>query len=894
MSYRKLDKRKRASDGDDVEDYSTSAKYSQKKRSKDEQELAEKKTGQQQPQNTYHYVKETGIRRSSRTPKPKVFDDEDTVASGRSTEGNLKSMEASTSASPNVPRKDRSSVKKQARADDSTFEIGHKRETRRSYQKYLEELGQETDVFSKQNRDPPGREVMIPWSETKATKSHSLRKKSESDDQPHVDTTPPSKGTKQKMSQELGGSCSFHCKKETLDEFSPKLRTSSRTPVPKRIFSLLEGEKVGQNLEESESNKVRASARNYVPKTKKTFLLVEEEELNKSQHIEVKREPLVHLPPKTRIPKTQGTKRSLASTEEERIPNPVHNTPEIFTEPSPQRVSSRGHVPKKTFSLLEDQEDVSDSKKHVTTGVKWDKHKGCQEEQMTKVNNSQQNSEGREPKRQKSTHGHQSVQSQSSSQEGNLQLSNYGHEKSDLVKHSKLLVEPDHIKTKNYFIEEHVALISKRNILETPKTSKESMKRNNTSTNVQQEGQVKRINKRKGKPVKKIGLSSDVLPVKRPPTEFDNVKVKMEVSSDNEILETSKQIAPKRSNKKRQVDHSVSNTSSLPCDISSVKMEDVEHKPAFSLSELVTNVINSKATSEVQGESNLKVQKHKKGKLSKKDAQKADKSSENVLNKSATKASVQEHIILKLHLPHSEESSRHKKHHKHKHSSSSHDSSSPKKTHHKKPSAKSLENTQSLETKQEETKKNKKISIKFKGLSSNRIDFEVPAESLEPGKVDDLPACLNDTNEVQSSKHSMEGERKKKKLKHTGSQDKQLVLMSPPVDGEHVKLVIKKDKLPLKSKHGVNEKSSKVKPKASKVQDHEKETTKVVTTRKGKVCSTSKTKKTAQVCLTMGAHILMECLKLYNLLGLGSKLFSNMNSKHRDKWHFLLHLNTSV
>ena len=164
------------------------------------------------------------------------------------------------------------------------------------------------------------------------------------------------------------GASNLKVKRETPDEALPKVRSSSRTPVPKRIFSLLEGEEKDEMISEDPGSpevesesvemipvKVRSSSRAHIPK--KSFPLLENDD-----DLKTKQATPEQTSSKVRRPKHQGNKRNYLEAQEESQQHQPKNAP-VSGEPSPKmRVSSRGHIPKKTFSLLEGDEILGEIK----------------------------------------------------------------------------------------------------------------------------------------------------------------------------------------------------------------------------------------------------------------------------------------------------------------------------------------------------------------------------------------------------------------------------------------------------------------------------------------------------------------------------------------------------
>ena len=428
MSHRKAGKRRREPDGDG--EFSPSF-LPQTKRSKpveDGGEILERNVSK------LHTLQDTdtGVRRSSRPPKPKIFDDEETAVIGRTVEASSSSKpgdlgliqsedQPSTISKRITPKNEALIAKKQKKLTPTAiYDEGHKRETRRSYQSYLEELKTETDPFKHTRSELESGELTA---STKQQRSRERKvaqsRKSDSTSQVVERTTPKTTAVMEKTSKRKGTPYS-RTKREAPDEPSPKVRTSSRTPVPKRIFSLLEEEeKTEQQSEELDppglenepaslsSPKGRSTSKRHMPKN--SFPL-----LAKEDRREVKQDVPEHTSSKTRTPKSQGSKRRLSTAAES--PNDQNlsmSTPVTCDEPSPKvRVSSRGHKPKRTFSLLEGEEGSDKTEEGSNTVSKriYEEERSV----LTKQTEQQKSTVTKEPKRRKSNSGQQSSQRPSS------------------------------------------------------------------------------------------------------------------------------------------------------------------------------------------------------------------------------------------------------------------------------------------------------------------------------------------------------------------------------------------------------------------------------------------------------------------------------------------------
>ena len=864
MSHRKASKRRRETGGDD--DFSPSF-IPQKKRSKSHKGVEH---GEGQEQNLSVDDSESGVRRSSRTPKPKVFDDEETVVIGRTPEVSkpgdsalIPPVEHSLSSTNSQQITPKNEASRQKNKVTAAYDVGHKRETRRSYQDYLKELRTETDVpnLSRDEFESVGQLTSKAGQNSrdkKITKVNSAKRKS---DLIGTETTPKSTDVFLKTPKEKGPS-SIRVKRETPDEASPKVRSSSRTPVPKRVFPLLEDEEkdeltkevpdspeVESESAELTSPKVRSSSRAHVPR--KSFPFLEEEDDVKTSQVTPEQ-----TSSKTRTPKLHGSKRRYSAAEEEGQQSVSNITPVTSEEPSLKvRVSSRGHKPKRTFSLLEGDEVPDETKKESIASEKIPEDEryvtgSLTEKQMGKV--------VKEPKRRKSGSSQQFTSNQRSSKEEGKQASNHTDKTPDGA-HLPVKVESTEVSTMG-------ALDSAA--VKTPSSSKLNQGRSRSVESKEDQGSS---SKRKGKPVKKKVTSPEQTPALTSIATDVKVKEEPKTVSDYETLATPKTTKSKSSSKKKQpTESSEKQSESLKKSTVTVKQENIGNKDSFSLSDLAMGVSDSLKPSD---DLNTSVSKgSKKGKISKNTEQKTEKGKGKVLKKSkkdssnsASEGTEQEHIILKLHLPQSVESTKHKKHHhhhhhhhhhKHKHSSGSHDDGSPKKPRHKKSAAKLSEDTTEADESQNSETKKKKISIKFKGLSSKNIDLEMAADSpglMQSAELDAKKSSESKTkkqskesSDAKSTEHSKESAKKKKKAK-------QADLSSSQSESEPVKLVIKKDKIPSGDKSEVKKKKSE-QPAATqaKAGNQKKKTVHVAASKKSKAGTTPvKTSKSPEVCLNL-------------------------------------------
>lgn len=301
-----------------------------------------------------------------------------------------------------------------------------------------------------------------------------------------------------------------------------------------------------------------------------------------------------------------------------------------------------------------------------------------------------------------------------------------------------------------------------------------------------------KINRRKGKPVKrKIASAEETL------VTVDTVEKGLEQVSQTQTLQTPKTSKSKVSGKRKHMIESPENNSA-------VGIEQESSQKGDSISNFLTGEEKDEG---VTSDLAQRVKSNKKQKLNKNEASKANKGKGAKMpeeNDSRVQIPEQEHIILKLQIPPSDESAKQKKHHhhhKHKHSAN-HRDGSPKKSHHKK-SESNLAKIVGESDGSRSPKPNKKISIKIKGLSSKNVDLEMAAESSElakSGEVDVETSTPVKSKQLGKESRKAKNEKDTKDVVKKKKKPKQADLSSSQSEGEHVKLVIKKDKLPSNSK----------------------------------------------------------------------------------------------
>lgn len=661
MSHRKASKRRREAGGDD--DFSPSV-APQKKRSKSHDIKAERC---ESPQNTSLDESESAVRRSSRTPKPKVFDDEGTFVIGRTPEasnpGDSDLIQPAESSLPETnlqritPNDEGWISRKQRKSVGAAYDEGHKRETRRSYQDYLKELVKETDVVKQTSDRFYSVEQTISKTgqssrDKNIAKINSARRKSEVI---AGDATPKGTSAMPKTPKEKGP-LYVRIKREPPDEASPKVRSSSRTPVPKRVFSLLEGggmveiksempssPEVESELVEFSSPKVRSSSRAHMPK--KSFRLLEEDDAMK-----IRQATPEQTSSKARRPKLQVGKRRHSAAEEDSQQYLSKNTLTNSEEPYPKvRVSSRGHMPKRTFALLEGDETTSEVQDESNVADKvWEDEKYLPGSSTEQGKGKDVN---KEAKRRANSNGKQLNSKQRSSKEEMTQAPNFDNNEPNgfpvSVKVEKL--QTPRRNGKSGAVENGDA--------KTPSSSKLTPERKR-STGTEADDCQGRPNKRKGKPVKRKVVSSEQTHVSELTVADVKVKVEPEHISHCETTVIPKATKSKSSSRKKQVfESSGKQGPSGSRSAVAIKQEIIGiNQDSFSLSDLAKGVGDSleKAGDVSYGTS----KSNRKGKLSKNIEQKATDGKGKVLKKSkkdsrhsVTESTEQEHIILKLHLP---------------------------------------------------------------------------------------------------------------------------------------------------------------------------------------------------------------------------------------------------
>ena len=355
MSHRKASKRRRETVDDDDDFTFVTPNKGRSKQFKDGNETSPR----QLDAYADDIASKSSVRRSSRTPKPKIFEDEETFVITRTPETTkfghsefITPRESSLSRSSTISSSnDRLNSQKQQK----TYDEGYKRETRRSYLDYLKELTtgsnegkQEDDKFESDAQKGDETEKKSRDKDSSRVNSAKRKAKVVSED---LKVTP--REAVLKTSREKGPS-NEGARRETPDEASPKVRTSSRTPIPKRVFSLLESE----GSQEVKSEVV--NSREVELKSKSSSKI----HLSKSSpHFLEKDNAFDKVSPKVKVSKLQENKKGSYAKEEEISKQKVVLTPTASEDSSPKiRVSSRGHVPKRNFSLLEGKEVSGETK----------------------------------------------------------------------------------------------------------------------------------------------------------------------------------------------------------------------------------------------------------------------------------------------------------------------------------------------------------------------------------------------------------------------------------------------------------------------------------------------------------------------------------------------------
>ena len=351
MSHRKASKRRRETVEDDDDFTFVTPNKGRSKQFKDGNETSPR----QLDAYADDIASKSSVRRSSRTPKPKIFEDEETFVITRTPETTkfghsefITPRESSLSRSSTISS---SSDPLNSQKQPKTYDEGYKRETRRSYLDYLKELTtgsnegkQEDDKFE------TGDETEKKSRDKDSSRANSAKRKAKvvTED---LKVTP--REAVLKTSREKGPS-NEGARRETPDEASPKVRTSSRTPIPKRVFSLLESEGSQEVKSEVVNSrevelKSKLSSKIHLSKNSPNFL-EKDNAFDKAS-------------PKVKASKLQESKKGSCAKEEEISKQKVVLTPTVSEDSSPKiRVSSRGHVPKRNFSLLEGKEVSGETK----------------------------------------------------------------------------------------------------------------------------------------------------------------------------------------------------------------------------------------------------------------------------------------------------------------------------------------------------------------------------------------------------------------------------------------------------------------------------------------------------------------------------------------------------
>ena len=745
----------------------------------------------------YQVEKELQVRRSGRTPKAKVFHDyigEDVKAieSPKVTEPKATTSDGSP-GELYYSRAEKQAQSKRKTKQTSGFNVGYKRETRRSYQQYLEELGHETSFTDGEKKgweNDKEKEERFIKQEVKSGKvrvkeeHHSVE--SEIDMQPNL--VPRKNARKQKTPQRKERSSKGakeqsvpDKKKENTDsqprkhlaldyleagreahpEPVPHIRSSSRAPVPKRTFALVEasprqtatergqfGREDKESLTEHEveqqkspiesTHKVRISTRTPVPK--RAFSLLEGDSAG-----HVKDEENVGTPKED----TQGSQTGTTS-------EPSHKV----------RSSSRTPVPKRSFALFIDSLMEKKKGKQPSVGEKESNGENGGKD-LQEATETPESSTGRKRKKLHSsgfigTQGDSPVLSTSSDQS----LDDHKH--------------PKNIKVEN----QGARFFSKK----LPKESEGTATADPHSSR-----RIKRRSNKKGTPG---DMNKDAM-----------VHMEERATESAQGKSDLEKATAKKSSKKAKNPVLSANLSSEESKLVTSLERSVQSKSTTVGSKKVKTNELSKAKSghKVKTPKHAAKEQKKDQTIPQSDETSPGKSKRNSGEASSEVMEEQEHIILKLHLPHASDhtSKSGSKKHKHKHSSESRDGvTSPKKKHHKKSAEKSR--THDASAVELEPLAKKKISLKFKGISTSHIDLEVGGVSSEDSsKAVEDSGSKEKKKAAHSSKTSAspaaipsvedteERKKKKKKKKAPVENASSIPVQSKP---EHVKLVIKKGK----------------------------------------------------------------------------------------------------
>ena len=344
MSQRKDKKRKREPEESPPEDGTALGV----KRKRLEQVLDRLSSGQHGGQTA------ATVRRSGRTPKAKVFDDDYVTESVRTPEcpkvAAAKSVHSSSAELAETPK-----TNKPIKKEPEEGETGHKRETRRSYQQYLEELTGQSDVSGRKSGNSDAGKSETPGDGAigaRGSKKGRKRKTGKDIFEQGTSAIPETLVSSEDPSRHMGKPkerTPKEIKKEKLEGpiikqeriysdavQSPKIRASSRTPVPKRSFQLLEKTSPqtteGEQSNPEEANRAKKSAE--VP----------------GQKVRVSTRAPV---PKRSFSLVEGEVAVRIKTENMEMDQEVQNSqPSSLLEASPARSSSRAPVPKRAFPLL--------------------------------------------------------------------------------------------------------------------------------------------------------------------------------------------------------------------------------------------------------------------------------------------------------------------------------------------------------------------------------------------------------------------------------------------------------------------------------------------------------------------------------------------------------------
>lgn len=259
------------------------------------------------------------IRRSSRKPKPRKHDDDDYVSTGQET-----TEKASESGDVDALMK----FDQPELAESS----GVKRETRKTYQSYLETLGYHTD-FSKISSPEPVKQS----TKSKVGSGQSSTVKQSNSEEKTI--------TKQLFPTDLISEKTILAKENSP---STRIRTSSRTPKPKKTFALLEDDSTTHTKDGDDIVPPHVEVMN--PETGIKSPKIGKEKTASSENLSQSQKPF-----KGRRRATSSMVHDSSSTSTMPLSKQDVDQEEFDAEDSGHlRTSARVRIPKRKFSLIEE------------------------------------------------------------------------------------------------------------------------------------------------------------------------------------------------------------------------------------------------------------------------------------------------------------------------------------------------------------------------------------------------------------------------------------------------------------------------------------------------------------------------------------------------------------